>query len=122
MTLGEPRAESEPGVRVVRSEDCKRYVCIAGGSGHCVSARDSDQSTVPHRHALFADQRVSNKLSLRSKRRELQAVNGAVGLVLGLGGYIGQLYSSALATFLMFAVWIVGATLINLLTDRPTKK
>jgi hypothetical protein len=61
-------------------------------------------------------------MDLRSKRRGLQAVNGAVGLVLGLGGYIGQLYSNALATFFMFAVWIAGATLINLLTEDPNKK
>ena len=61
-------------------------------------------------------------MDLRNKRRELQAVNGAVGLVLGLGGYVGQLYSPALATFLMFAVWIVGATVINLLTDPTDKK
>ena len=60
-------------------------------------------------------------MNLRSKRAQLQAVNGAVGLVLGLGGYVGQLYSAALATFLMLAIWIVGATLINLLTD-PTDK
>ena len=61
-------------------------------------------------------------MDLRNKRRELQAVNGAVGLVLGLGGYVGQLYSPALATFLMFAVWIVGATVINLYTDPTGKK
>ena len=61
-------------------------------------------------------------MELRNKRRELQAVNGAVGLVLGLGGYVGQLYSTALATFLMFAVWIVGATVISLLTDPTGKK
>ena len=61
-------------------------------------------------------------MGLRSKRRELQAVNGAVGLVLGLGGYVGQLYSPALATFLMLAVWIVGATVINLLTEPRNKK
>ncbi|SNS60810.1 hypothetical protein [Tropicimonas sediminicola] len=61
-------------------------------------------------------------MDLKSKRKELQAVNGAVGLVLGLGGYIGQLYSASLATFLMFAVWIVGATVINLCTDPANKK
>ena len=61
-------------------------------------------------------------MDLRPKRRELQAVNGALGLVVGLGGYIGQLYSNELATFLMLAVWIIGATLVNLFTDRPTKR
>lgn len=60
-------------------------------------------------------------MSLRSKRKELQGVNGAVGLVIGLGGFVGHLYSPALATFLMLAIWIVGATLINLLTDPPNK-
>ena len=61
-------------------------------------------------------------MDLKSKRRELQGVNGAVGLVVGLGGFVGHLYSPGLATFLMLATWIVGATLINLLTDRPTKR
>jgi hypothetical protein len=60
-------------------------------------------------------------MTLKSKRRELQAVNGAVGLVVGLGGFVGHLYSPAMAPFLMLAIWIVGATLINLLTDRPNK-
>jgi hypothetical protein len=60
-------------------------------------------------------------MKLKSKRRELQGVNGAVGLAVGLGGYVGHLYSVALATFLMFAIWIVGATLINLLTDPPDR-
>ena len=61
-------------------------------------------------------------MDIRSKRKELQGVNGAVGLVLGLGGYVGQLYSPGLATFLMLAVWIVGATVINLITDPTDKK
>ncbi len=60
-------------------------------------------------------------MDLKSKRRELQGVNGAAGLVAGLGGYMGQLYPVALATFLMIAIWIVGATVINLLTDPPEK-
>ena len=60
-------------------------------------------------------------MNLRSKRRELQGLNGAVGLVAGLGGYVGNLYSYGLATFLMLAIWIVGATLINLLTDPPSR-
>ncbi len=58
----------------------------------------------------------------KTKRRELQGLNGAVGLVAGLGGYVGQLYSYSLATFLMLAIWIIGATLINLLTDPPDRR
>ena len=61
-------------------------------------------------------------MNLRNKRRELQGLNGAIGLVAGLGGYIGQLYSDGVATFLMLAIWIVGATLINLFTEPPGKK
>ncbi|WP_299754955.1 hypothetical protein [uncultured Boseongicola sp.] len=49
-------------------------------------------------------------------------MNGAIGLVVGLGGYVGHLYSPAVATFLMLAIWIVGATMINLLTDNPSRK
>ena len=62
------------------------------------------------------------QMKLRNRRRELQGLNGAIGLVAGLGGYVGHLYSAAVATFLMLAIWIVGATLINLLTDPPEKK
>ena len=61
-------------------------------------------------------------MSLKSKRRELQGVNGAFGLVVGLGGFVGHLYSPVVATFLMLAIWIIGATLINLLTDPPNKR
>ena len=60
-------------------------------------------------------------MDLRNKRRELQGVNGAVGLAAGLAGYVGKVYSDGMATFLMLSIWIVGATLIILLTE-PTKK
>ena len=58
---------------------------------------------------------------MASMRARLQAVNGAAGLVAGLGGYVGQLYSPALATFLMLAIWILGATIINAVTDPPDR-
>ena len=60
-------------------------------------------------------------VDLRHKRRELQGVNGAVGLAAGLAGYVGDVYSDGMATFLMFSIWIVGATLVILLTE-PTRK
>ena len=61
-------------------------------------------------------------MKLKSKRKELQGLNGAIGLVVGLGGYVGHLYSPAVATFVMLAIWIVGATMINLLTDKQNGK
>lgn len=61
-------------------------------------------------------------MQIRKRRRELQGLNGAIGLVAGLGGYVGGLYPNAIATFAMLAIWIVGATLIIFLTDPPEKK
>ena len=61
-------------------------------------------------------------MRLKSKRRELQGLNGAVGLAVGLAGFVGQLYPASVAVFGALAIWIIGATLINLLTDPPDKK
>ncbi|MBY6005686.1 hypothetical protein KUV62_17320 [Salipiger bermudensis] len=61
-------------------------------------------------------------MSLKTKRRELQAVNGAIGLAFGLGGFVGHLYAPSTAAFGALSIWIVGATLINLLTDPPDKR
>lgn len=61
-------------------------------------------------------------VNLKNKRKELQGLNGAIGLVVGLGGYIGHLYPATFATFAMLAIWIIGATAINLWTDPTPKK
>lgn len=61
-------------------------------------------------------------MNLRKKRRELQGLVGAIGLVAGLGGYVGGLYSGRFATFAMLAVWIVGSTLVIVLTDPPERR
>ncbi len=61
-------------------------------------------------------------MQIKNRRKELQGLNGAIGLIAGLGGYVGGLYSNSVATFAMLAIWIIGATLINLVTDPPEKK
>jgi len=58
-------------------------------------------------------------MSLRKKRNALYGVVGALGVVVGLAGYLGQYYSPLTATFLMLAVFILGPTLVNLFTDPP---
>ena len=61
-------------------------------------------------------------MDLKSKRRELQGANGAIGVVAGLGGFLTPLYSPAMGVFFAFAIWIIGATMINLLTDPPDRR
>lgn len=58
-------------------------------------------------------------MNLRGKRRELHGLVGGLGLVAGLGGYVGRFYAPETATVAMLGIWIVGATLVNVLTDRP---
>ncbi|MEH6502173.1 MAG: hypothetical protein V7751_22615 [Pseudoalteromonas distincta] len=48
------------------------------------------------------------------------AINGlifAVGLMLGILGYVGDVYSSSLATILMLGVWLIGGALATLFLD-----
>lgn len=46
------------------------------------------------------------------------AINGlifAVGLMLGILGYVGDVYSSSLATILMLGVWLIGGALVTVI-------
>ena len=47
-------------------------------------------------------------------RTTLYGLVFAVGLVLGMLGYIGHVYSSAIATILVAGTWIIGYALVNL--------
>lgn len=53
-------------------------------------------------------------------RTTLNALVFAVGLVLGLLGYVGHVYSSAIATVLLIGTWFIGYALVNLLV-KPDK-
>ena len=56
-------------------------------------------------------------MGFRGKRRALHGLNGGIGLVAGLAGFVGNFYSDTTAIVLMLGIWIIGATLINVLTD-----
>lgn len=46
------------------------------------------------------------------------AINGlifAVGLMLGILGYVGDVYSSSIATILMLGVWFIGGALVTVI-------
>lgn len=61
-------------------------------------------------------------MNLRRKRRELHGLVGGIGLVAGLAGFVGAFYAPRTAIVAMFGIWIVGATLVNVLTDPPDRK
>lgn len=57
----------------------------------------------------------------------LNALVFAVGLILGLLGYVGDVYSSSVATILMLGVWLVAGAIVRLLasstrTSAPTRE
>lgn len=57
-------------------------------------------------------------MKLRSKRRELHGLVRGLGVVAALAGFVGQYYSNATAIVLAFGIWIIGATLVNVFTDK----
>ncbi|MBT8474281.1 MAG: hypothetical protein HKO95_02415 [Rhodobacteraceae bacterium] len=58
-------------------------------------------------------------MNLRNKRRELHGVVGAIGVAVGLAGFVGGFYSPTTTIVAMFAVFAIGATLVNVFTDSP---
>ena len=58
-------------------------------------------------------------MNLRNKRRELHGLVGGIGVFAALAGFIGHFYSSGTAITLAFGIWIIGATLVDVLADKP---
>lgn len=50
----------------------------------------------------------------RGRAKAIGALVGPVGLILGLLGYVGDVYSSGTATVLMLGVWLIGGALVRL--------
>ena len=57
-------------------------------------------------------------MNLKNKRRELHGLVGGVGVIAALGGFVGHFYSTSTAIVLAFGIWIIGATLVNVCTDK----
>ena len=60
-------------------------------------------------------------MGLRNKRKELHGLVGAVGVAIALLGFVGGFMAPGLTVALTFGTWIVGATLVTVLTDPPSK-
>lgn len=50
----------------------------------------------------------------RGRAKAIGTLVGPVGLILGLLGYVGDVYSSGTATVLMLGVWLIGGALVRL--------
>lgn len=50
----------------------------------------------------------------RRRAKAIGALVGPVGLILGLLGYVGDVYSSGTATVLMLGVWLIGGALVRI--------
>lgn len=56
-------------------------------------------------------------MKLRNRRRELHGLVGALGVAVAVLGLVGGLYPAMTAIAGAFAIWVVGATLVNVFTD-----
>ncbi|MBF9060493.1 hypothetical protein HKCCSP123_15015 [Rhodobacterales bacterium HKCCSP123] len=54
-------------------------------------------------------------MNLKARKRQWMGVVGGLGVAAFLLGVPGGLYGPGLAVALAFVIWIVGATLVNLL-------
>jgi hypothetical protein len=55
-------------------------------------------------------------MDLKSKKTPMMGLVGGLGLAAFLLGAVGGLYSMGLSIALAFVIWIVGATLVNVLS------
>ncbi len=51
----------------------------------------------------------------KNRKRPLMGLVGALGVVAALGGFVGGFYSPSTAIVLALGIWIIGATLVNVL-------
>ncbi len=56
-------------------------------------------------------------MSLKNKRRELHGLVGAIGVAVGLAGFVDGCYPPTKTIIAMFPIFAIGATLVNVFTD-----
>lgn len=67
-------------------------------------------------HSLRGHERTE-RVNLKGKKKALHGLVGAIGAVAAAGGFIGGFYSPTTAIVLSFAIWAIGATLVNVIAD-----
>lgn len=58
---------------------------------------------------------------MKQKRRELMGLIGAIGVFVALAGFVGGWFPVRDTIVWTFGVWVLGATLVLVFTDPPSK-
>ncbi|MDJ0641115.1 MAG: hypothetical protein QNJ20_20055 [Paracoccaceae bacterium] len=56
-------------------------------------------------------------MALKGKKKALYGLVGALGTVAAAAGFIGGFYSPTTTIVVSFAIWAIGATLVNVIAD-----
>ena len=56
-------------------------------------------------------------MNLKGKRKALHGLVGAIGAAIAVAGFVGGFFSPTTTIVLSFAVWVIGATLVNVMTS-----
>lgn len=59
---------------------------------------------------------------MKHKRQALMGLIGASGVVIAIAGFVGGYLSPRATITWTFGVWILGAALVTVFTDPPSKK
>ncbi len=56
-------------------------------------------------------------MNLKGKKKALQGLVGAIGVTILVAGFIGGFFTPTTTIVLCFAVWAIGATLVNVISS-----
>ncbi len=56
-------------------------------------------------------------MNLKPKKKALYGLVGAIGVSIAVAGFVGGVFSPRMTIVLAFAVWVIGATLVNVITS-----
>ncbi|MCG6884574.1 MAG: hypothetical protein LJE62_12550 [Silicimonas sp.] len=56
-------------------------------------------------------------MDLKKRKKALHGLVGAIGVVIAVAGFVGGMFTVPTTIVLTFAVWAIGATLVNLIAS-----
>jgi len=53
----------------------------------------------------------------KGKKKALHGLVGAIGVAIAVAGFVGGFFTPTTTIVLAFGVWVIGATLVNVIAD-----